>query len=105
MVGQCGDGPCVDGGQRLERKSRRQNRLEKSYEGSQSPARAAELLLLLMMMTTTCQNQNTCFEGNLLNGRTKHTADFHSNCSKFPQVAMDLLVCISRNRIADAMLS
>jgi hypothetical protein len=112
MVGQYGDGPCADGDQRLERKGRGQNRLDESCEGSQSPARAAELKMMMMMMMmmttttmTTCQNQNTYFEGNLLNGRTKHTADFHNNCLKYPRVATDLLVYISRNRAADAMLS
>jgi hypothetical protein len=50
MAGQCGDGPCGDRGQRLERKSRGQNRLEESCEGSQSPPRAVVLLLLMMMI-------------------------------------------------------
>jgi len=43
MVGQCGDG-----GQRLERKSRGQKRLEESRGGSQSPPRAVMLLLLMV---------------------------------------------------------
>jgi hypothetical protein len=45
MVGQCGDGPCGDGGQRLVRKSRGQ-----SCEGSQSPPRAVVLMMMMMMM-------------------------------------------------------
>jgi hypothetical protein len=52
MVGQYGDGdgPCGDGGQRMERKGRGKSRLEESCEGSQNPRRAVVLLLLLMMM-------------------------------------------------------
>jgi len=43
MVGQCGVG-----GQRLERKSRGNTRLEESCGGSQSPLRAVMLLLLIV---------------------------------------------------------
>jgi hypothetical protein len=43
MVGQC-----VDGGKRLERKSRGQGRMEESCGGSQSPPRAVMLLLLMV---------------------------------------------------------
>jgi hypothetical protein len=43
MVEQCGDW-----GQKLERKSRGQSRLEESCGGSQSPPRAVILLLLMV---------------------------------------------------------
>jgi len=43
-------GHCDDGGQRLERKSRGQSRLEERCEGSQTPPRVLVLLLLLLMM-------------------------------------------------------
>jgi hypothetical protein len=46
VVGQCGDGPCGDGGQRLVRKSRRQSRLEEFCEGSQSPPSAVQLMMM-----------------------------------------------------------
>jgi hypothetical protein len=47
MVRQCGDGPCGDLGQRLERKSRGHSRLEESCEGSQSPPKAVVLLMMI----------------------------------------------------------
>jgi hypothetical protein len=50
MVGQCGDGACVEGGQRLERKSKGQSTFEESCEGNHSPLTAAVLLLMMMMM-------------------------------------------------------
>ena len=59
MSGQCGGGE----GQRLERKSRGQSRLEDSCEGSQSPQRAVLLLLMMMIygnLTNFKRTSNVC---------------------------------------------
>jgi hypothetical protein len=49
-AGQCGDGPCGNGSQRLERKNRGQSRREDSFERSQIPPRVVALLLQVIMM-------------------------------------------------------
>jgi hypothetical protein len=55
VAGQCGYG-----GQRLERKSRGQSRLEESCEGSQTPPRPLALLLMMMVFAESfAGNQST----------------------------------------------
>jgi hypothetical protein len=48
MVAQCGDG-----GQRVERKTRGQSRLEESCEGCQSPPRVVVLLMIIIICKKT----------------------------------------------------
>lgn len=58
MVGRCGDG-----GQRLDRKSRGQGRMEESREGSQSPSRAVELMI--MMIPPLPHLHSWCVQGKI----------------------------------------